>query len=86
VFSAIALVGLLGVAGVASAGGSPLATDLSGAEEVPPGDPDGTGFASSRLNSGLEEVCWSITAANSLLPATAAQIHQAPAGETGRSS
>jgi hypothetical protein len=53
VASAITLTSLLGVASVASAAGRPLATDLSGVEEVPVRDPDGSGFASITLNSGL---------------------------------
>jgi hypothetical protein len=83
VLSVFALASLLGLAGSASAGGRPLSTDLSGAEEVPPADPDGTGFAHLTLNSGLGEVCWSITASDITLPATAAHIHEAPAGENG---
>jgi hypothetical protein len=82
VLMAIALASLLGL-GSASAGGRPLSTDLSGAEEVPPADPDGTGSAHLTLNSGTGEVCWSITASDITLPATAAHIHAAPAGENG---
>ena len=81
--SAVALVTLLALAGSASAGGRPLSTDLSGVEEVPPADPDGTGFAHISLNSGTGEVCWSITASDITLPATAAHIHEAPAGVNG---
>ena len=81
--SAVALVTVLAPAGLASAGGRPLSTDLSGAEEVPPADPDGTGFARITLNSGTGEVCWSITASDITLPATAAHIHEAPAGVNG---
>jgi hypothetical protein len=83
VLSAIALTGLLAVGASASAGGRPLSTDLSGAEEVPPADPDGSGFARITLNSGIGEVCWSITASDITLPATAAHIHEAPAGVNG---
>jgi hypothetical protein len=83
VLSAIALTSVLALGTSASAGGRPLSTDLSGAEEVPPADPDGTGFARLTLNSGLGEVCWTITASDITLPATAAHIHAAPAGENG---
>jgi hypothetical protein len=83
VLSAIALTSVLALVSPASAGGRPLSTDLSGAEEVPPADPDGTGFARVTLNSGLGEVCWTITASDITLPATAAHIHAAPAGENG---
>jgi hypothetical protein len=81
--SAVALASLVALAGPASAGGRPLSTDLTGAEEVPPADPDGSGFARITLNSGSGEVCWSITASDIALPATAAHIHEAPAGVNG---
>jgi len=63
-------------------GGAPRVTTLSGAEEVPPADPDGSGFASIELNHGQETVCWEISFANIAAP-TAAHIHQAPAGVNG---
>jgi hypothetical protein len=70
--------------GVASAGGRPFSTSLSGAEEVPgPGDPDGSGFASITLNQGQGEVCFSITVADIMLPATGAHIHVGDAGTSG---
>jgi hypothetical protein len=69
--------------GVALAGGgAPRATTLSGAEEVPPADPDGTGFASITLNVGQSSVCWELSVSN-IAPAFAAHIHAAPAGVNG---
>jgi len=65
------------------AGGRPLGTALSGANEVPPGDPDGTGVARIWLNQGRGQVCWSIHVENITLPATAAHIHVAAAGVNG---
>ena len=53
---------------------------LTGAAEVPPGDPEGSGTATITVNPGQEEVCWEITAAGILLPATAAHIHVGAAG------
>jgi hypothetical protein len=55
---------------------------MSGAEEVPPADPDGTGFARITLNVGQATVCWELTVAN-IQPAFAAHIHKAPAGVNG---
>jgi hypothetical protein len=69
--------------GVALAdGGAPRVTTLSGAEEVPPADPDGTGFASITLNVGQTSVCWELSVSN-IAPAFAAHIHAAPAGVNG---
>ncbi len=64
-------------------GGRPLQAALTGAAEVPgPGDPDGTGTARLTLNPGQGEICYEITVAN-IAPATAAHIHEAPAGTAG---
>ena len=66
-----------------SLGGRPLSTSLIGAEEVPgPGDPDGSGTASLTLNPGLGEVCYQLQVSG-IEPATAAHIHEAPAGSAG---
>jgi hypothetical protein len=60
-----------------------LSTTLTGAEEVPgPGDPDGTGKASIRLNSKKGTVCFNLSWSNIASP-TASHIHEAPAGEAG---
>lgn len=67
---------------VAANGGAPRVTTLSGSEEVPAADPDGTGFASIRLNAGQARVCWQLSVSN-IAPATAAHIHAAPAGVNG---
>ncbi|MDQ3671669.1 MAG: CHRD domain-containing protein [Actinomycetota bacterium] len=73
----------LAFAAVAGAGGAPLSTTLTGAAEVPgPGDPDGSGTASLTLNPGQEEICYELTVSN-IAPATAAHIHEAPAGVAG---
>lgn len=64
-------------------GGKKLSTDLNGSEEAPgPGDPDGSGFATLRLNPGLEQICYSITVSD-IEPATAAHIHEGDAGTAG---
>jgi hypothetical protein len=76
------LVMAVGVA-FAGNGGAPRVAVLSGAQEAPgPGDPDGSGFASIRLNVGQERVCWQISYENISEP-RAAHIHKAPAGSPG---
>lgn len=73
----------LSVVAVADDGGRPLATMLTGAAEVPgPGDPDGSGTATIRLNLGQGEVCFEL-AVSGIAPATASHIHVAPAGVAG---
>lgn len=69
--------------GLAQNGGRPLSTSLTGAEEVPgPGDPDGSGNATLRVNPGKMEVCYTITVSK-IDPATGAHIHEAPRGSAG---
>jgi hypothetical protein len=63
-------------------GGAPRVTSLSGAEEVPAADPDGSGFAAITLNVGQRTVCWDLSVTD-IAPATAAHIHSAPAGVNG---
>lgn len=80
---AIAGLAVLGMS-YAVSGGRPLATALTGAAEAPgPGDPDGSGTAVLTINPGQREVCFLITVAGITLPATAAHIHEAPAGVAG---
>lgn len=81
---------LLAMTAFAIAGGRPLATTLSGAEEVTtppggpaPGDPDGTGTAELTLNAGQAEVCYELTWANLDGTVQHAHIHEAPAGVNG---
>ena len=70
-----AVIAALTVAAVGGAGGAPQSTILTGAAEVPgPGDPDGAGTASLRLNPGQGEICYELTVSN-IAPATAAHIH-----------
>jgi hypothetical protein len=47
------------------------------------GDPDGVGTALITLNAGQRTICWSLTASNIALPATASHIHRAQAGFAG---
>ena len=80
----IALASLAGATRIAGSnhGGRPLTADLTGAAEVPPADPDGTGSALITVNIGQREVCWDLSVSD-IEPATAAHIHEAPAGVNG---
>jgi CHRD domain len=87
--AAIVAVAALTLAASADAiGGAKRVTSLNGAEECSAtacntGDPDGSGLADITLNVGQGSVCWDITVADIALPATAAHIHEAPAGQPG---
>ena len=64
-------------------GGRPLTATLTGEAEVPgPGDPDGSGTANVRVNPGQGCISYDLTVEN-IQPATAAHIHEAPAGSAG---
>ena len=57
---------------------------LTGAAEAPgPGDADGSGHATIRINYGQGRLCWWIRVSDITLPATGAHIHGAPAGVPG---
>lgn len=78
------LITVLALTSIAADGGRRFTTTLTGAAEVPgPGDPDGRGTATIRLNPGQEEVCFEITVSNITLPATGAHIHVGTATESG---
>jgi hypothetical protein len=67
----------------AQQGGRPFKVQLSGTAEVPgPGDPDGTGTASLRINPGKGQLCYTLTVAK-IEPATAAHIHRGTSTEAG---
>lgn len=80
---AASLAGPLSAGAAADDGGRPLSAELTGAAEVPgPGDPDGTGSASLRVNPGLTEICYTLAVTN-VDGVTAAHIHKAPVGSPG---
>ena len=80
----VAAAGLVLIGGVVAAGGRPLSTDLTGAEEVPgPGDPDASGHADITLNQGEGEVCYTLGWSNVAGTVVAAHIHVGPAGVAG---
>ena len=67
-----------------AARGLTFTTTLTGEAEVPvTGDPDGTGTATIMLFPSSSEVCWEIEVSGITLPASAAHIHEAPAGSPG---
>lgn len=69
---------------LADNGGRPLGANLTGAAEVPgPGDPDGAGAASLRLNQGQGEICYELWVLGIQLPARAAHIHVGDASVAG---
>lgn len=56
---------------------------LDGASEVPgPGDADGIGNASIRIDTKRGQLCYNLTV-NGIAPSTMAHIHEAPAGSSG---
>lgn len=76
---------LLAVAGPVSAeeGGRPISVEMTGGAERPgPGDADGAGTATFRINPGQTQLCYTLTVAN-IDAATAAHIHKAPPTEAG---
>jgi hypothetical protein len=82
--SLLGLVGMLALAASADAGGRPLSTPMTGAEEAPgPGDADASGQADLTLNQGQEEVCFDISWQDVDGTVTAAHIHVAPPGAPG---
>lgn len=68
---------------LADDGGRPLVTTLTGAAEVPrPGDPDGSGTATLRLNPGQQEICYDLSVTG-VAPIRAAHIHVGTADVAG---
>jgi CHRD domain-containing protein len=79
---AVALAALL-LAGSVFAGGRPLRATLTGAAEAPgPGDPDGSGKVTLKLNQGRHRVCFAFEYQN-IDPPTAGHVHVAPVGQPG---
>jgi hypothetical protein len=63
--------------------GVKLTAALTGPAEVPgPGDADGTGTFTGRLNVGQGKLCYTLTSAN-LATLTMAHIHAGEAGKSG---
>jgi hypothetical protein len=60
-------------------GGAKFKTSLTGAAEIPTGDPDGSGTAVITVNPGRSRICWTINWQGIDAP-TAAHIHIGLAG------
>jgi len=60
-----------------------ITTSMTGAAEIPTGDPHGSGTAVFTFNASQGTVCFTINVAGIKLPAIAAHIHKAPAGTEG---
>lgn len=77
--------GVLILAGAGTTGtalASQFRAALTGANEVPPGDPDGAGTATVRIDGTLNQVCVDLEVSG-ITAATAAHIHRGAAGENG---
>ena len=62
--------------------GRPLTAHLAGTNEVPSGDPDGSGHARVTLNQGRSRICFDIEVED-IGTVVNAHIHAAPAGVNG---
>lgn len=83
----LAAAAVLGSAAVSAAAredtGKRFRVTLEGENEVPvTGDPDGTGTAVIRINPGRGQLCYTLSVSG-IEPATAAHVHEAPAGSAG---
>ena len=80
----VAVAGLALIGDVVEAGGQPMSTSLSGAEEAPgPGDANATGHADLTFNQGLGEICFDLSWADIDGTVFAAHIHDGDAGTPG---
>lgn len=57
--------------------------NLTGAQEVGPGDPDGSGNAEITIAHDFDQVCWDISDVRGIGPVTAAHIHVGARGVNG---
>lgn len=57
--------------------------NLTGAQEVGGGDPDGSASAQVTIDDNFDQVCWSVTDIRNISPVTAAHIHVGVAGVNG---
>jgi hypothetical protein len=62
---------------------STYTAELSGANEVHPGDPDGSGLAEISFADELTRVCWDLSDLENIAPITGAHIHRGAAGTDG---
>ena len=57
--------------------------NLTGAQEVGPGDPDGSAKAEVSVAKNLDQVCYNLHDIQGIGPVTAAHIHSGAVGENG---
>lgn len=57
--------------------------NLTGAQEVGPGDPDGSAMARITIEDNFDQVCWNISDIRNIGPVTAAHIHVGAVGVNG---
>ncbi len=62
---------------------STYTAELTGANEVHQGDPDGSGTAEISFSDELTRVCWDLNNLENLAPITGAHIHRGAAGTDG---
>ena len=94
-FPAIAAAGLAGALALALAGCATLEegaaeavnttyrANLTGAQEVGGGDPDGSAQAEVTIADNFDQVCWSVHDVRNIAPVTAAHIHVGARGVNG---
>jgi hypothetical protein len=78
-------IGLVAIGGVGYAAGGQTVTltaRLTGAQEVPPADPDGSGKAQVEINVDAGQVCFDVKVTDIGAP-NRGHIHRAPAGVNG---
>lgn len=69
--------------GLAEVGAETYKADLTGAQEVGGGDPDGSGRAEISISDELNQVCWDLNSIRNIGTITAAHIHVGAAGTNG---
>lgn len=79
---AVSVIALVGCAAPRALTRSELSSTLTGYQETPQGDLDGTGTARIRVDAEEGRVCWELNA-RGIDRATAAHIHRGEAGSVG---
>ena len=69
--------------GAAEATNTTYHANLTGAQEVGGGDPDGSAMAEVTIADNFDQVCWSVHDVRNIGPVTAAHIHMAARGVNG---
>lgn len=69
--------------GVAEALNTTYRANLTGAQEVGAGDPDGSGQAEITIEDNFDQVCWDISNVRNIAAVTAAHIHVGARGVNG---